>query len=287
MPDPQLTVYTNLFTLASKEPAQNRYVDMFYIWFSAIIRKGGLGPADTVFIMIDERTYAHVSAAPLFQYLVGKIGFRLFALTYAPPATLKEGTLRRFEVERLYEQAAPAANRYLYLDIDVLTAAPLHGLYAGTEPNCLCYAAESIPTEKKYVFLDDNYFGPLATDEDVAWLEARFGPGADLPGMTSGTFAFTDGAGIRAFFRYILAAAAADERQHYTLDQPYYVAAIYKFIMREGLVCHTGFSVEHIRVNIPSYQAPSTAILLNFCGDPGDESSHWYKLLAEAVAAAF
>lgn len=282
-----LTVYTNLFTLTSKEPAQNRYVDMFYVWFSALIRKGGLGSADTVFIMIDERTYAHVRAAPIFEYLVGKIGFKLFALTYAPPATLKEGTLRRFEVERLYEQTAPATNRYLYLDIDVLPAGSLYGLYAGDQPNCLCYAAESIPTKKKYVFLDDNYFGPLATEEDVAWLEARFGTGTDLPGMTSGIFAFTDGPGIREFFRYILAAAAADQRQHYTLDQPYYTAAIYKFIMREGVINYTGFSAEHIRVNIPSYQAPATVILLNFCGDPGDESSHWYKLLAEAITAAF
>ena len=273
----RITVYTNLFTLASKEPATNRYVDMFFIWLSYLIRKGR---PDAAYLMIDRRTYSYVASTPLFAFLSSKIHFPMYALTYDPPATLKEGTLRRFEIERMVPQAQQTV--FLYLDIDVLPIRPLQGLISEVKPNCLYYSAESIPTDKKYVFLDDNYFGHLATAEDVAWLEASFGE-TGVPGITSGIFAFTAGEQIGEFFKYIRTAAATDERQFYTLDQPFYAAAIYQFIMRTSRINHVGMSPDHLRVNMPAYEVPSSVILLNFCGDPGDESSHWFKMFSELV----
>lgn len=279
--EPRITVYTNLFTLASKEPATNRYVEMFFIWLSYLIRKGRPAAA---YLMIDSRTFSYVASTPLFAALSAKLTFPMYALTYDPPATLKEGTLRRFEVERL----VPLAERrvFFYLDVDVLPIRPLSGLIAEFKPNCLYYAAESIPTESKLVFLDKNYFGHLATAEDAAWLETRFAE-TGAPGMTSGIFGFTAGERIGDFFKYIRDQAAADSaKQFYTLDQPYYAAAIYRFIMRDGLIDNVGLDPAHIGVNIPSYQAPTTKILLNFCGDPGDESSHWFKMFTELILDA-
>lgn len=276
-----ITAYTNLFTLASNDPATNRYVDMFFIWLSYLIRKG---KPDAAYLMIDSRTYAYIASTPLFAFLSSKINFPMYALTYNPPATLKEGTLHRFEIERFGAAVAPATV-FLYLDIDVLPIRPLHGLIGEVKSNCLYYSAESIPTDKKYVFLDDNYFGHLATVEDVAWLEASFGE-TGVPGITSGIFAFTAGEQISEFFKYIRTAAAADQRQFYTLDQPFYVAAIYQFIMRTSRINHVGICPDHLRVNMPAYDAPSSVILLNFCGDPGDESSHWFKMFSELVADA-
>ena len=56
-----MLVYTTLFTLAGKMPKDNKYIAMFYIWFSYIKKYAGLGSSDTVGVIIDAVSYTHLT----------------------------------------------------------------------------------------------------------------------------------------------------------------------------------------------------------------------------------
>jgi hypothetical protein len=83
-----MLVYTNLFTLVGKIPSKNKYIAMFYIWFSYLKRYGGLGPEDTVGIIIDNDTFDYINEAQEFAQISDNCMFRIEFSRFRRPSSL-------------------------------------------------------------------------------------------------------------------------------------------------------------------------------------------------------
>ena len=72
-----MLVYTNLFTVSTKEPKNNKYIAMFYIWFTYIKKYGGLTSNDTVGIIIDDLTFSYINDLQFFAYISNDVPFNI------------------------------------------------------------------------------------------------------------------------------------------------------------------------------------------------------------------
>ena len=134
----------------------------------------------------------------------------------------------------------------LYVDVDMFA---LKGFRVGVEKDTIVVLPEGRPT-------DSNYCGDLKLS---------------LPyGFTAGFFAYRWGEKVKNFFSSILASMDRATSRHYTLDQPWFnkhLEEIQLKILPPGLVSGNG------------HGDVQQAFFVNCCGEPGDGSFHWVKML--------
>ena len=237
-----MLVYTNLFTLKGHIPRTNKYVTMFFIWFTYLKKYGGLD--GTVGILIDTRTFEYIRSD--FARISESCTFRIEFSTYPPPATLMEGCAQKykcsFELNKIN----------LYLDIDYLVIRPFYTIFKESHDTLYVNAEES---------MTDNKHGGFFLEGCV---EAR-----NLPGFSSGWFAFTQGEEVSKFLSDVPKSVLENaDSPLSTLDQPFYNYEIFlRIIKKEGpRICSMDSKI--ISIN-PLFHSPelSDAYFVNLC-DP-------------------
>jgi len=253
-----MIVYTLLFTLVGKSPAENRYVDMFYIWLSFLLKNGGLTTDDRIHVLVDQATIDYFNEDGIFSNLLEAVHCPINFILINQPNNLSEGITSRYTTTYIDTTA-------LFLDLDILVLNPIRLQIPDLEPDELAI----IPEGRMSYGL---YCGDL--------LPAELTEG--ICGFTAGCFAFRPGTRIEEFFGIVskecLESVAAPK---YTIDQPFFNKWICLILKKEVLPLKIRILDNSIMDN-NSYTLPSgvSATFMNYAGDPGVDKSHFKKLLA-------
>jgi len=268
----RMLVYTTLFTLAGKMPKDNKYIAMFYIWFSYLKKYAGLGPGDTVGVIIDEATldYFNKDDNPYFSYIANDINFELQLSVMPTPATLSAGCGERYNMEHFSNFTKH--DICLYTDIDCLSIRNIHPLF------------KDFDTKQEYLFvIPEVDEGMTHINYAGHFIEAC--PLAEkMHGFSSGWFAWTWGEGTKEFFVNVSKGLAEYVGEPlYTIDQPFFNYEIYLRACgkREQTPLKICIMDSKIVTLNPLVSEPRLAYsyFANFCGEPGVEDCHFYKLL--------
>jgi hypothetical protein len=253
-----MLVYTLLFTLTGKDPSSNKYIDMFYIWLSYLIKNGGLTNQDIVVVLTDPVTVDFINSTEAFSVLSEDVPFDLQFHTIPQPGTITRGILERYLVKHpIFFQ-----NICLFLDLDVLVVNSFKHLFQSVIRNSMILFPEGS-------MFDSNYGGSLVVKENDE----------KLSGFTAGTYAFTMGEDIQKFFASIVKECLEyEEKPLYTIDQPFFNKFIYNRIKgKQGKFSIFLIPEKHMETN--TNDTTEDTIFINYCGDVGSGTSHLQKLL--------
>lgn len=263
-----MLVYTNLFTLAGKDPRNNKYITMFYIWFTYLKKYGGLSNDDTVGIIVDELTFDSMNEVNYLGYISNNAPFNIEVSTYKPPSNLLEGICERYNYSHFTEFTRNSLN--VYLDIDCLTIRKISTLFNDSGDSSLFVAPEGRMS-------DNNYGGFFLSDH------ANAANASNFPGFSAGWLAWNHSDAIQIFFKDVLKGIALEsDTPLYTLDQPFYNYELYLLLTCKKTgpkLCIMDSKI--ISIN-PLFSDPSLAdaFFVNFCGEPGIEDCHFNKMLS-------
>jgi len=250
-----MLLYTLLFTLVGRNPKENKYIDMFFIWLTYVIRNGGLTEKDKVVILIDSPTLDYLNTFSTLSDLIDHSIFEFELHLIQEPHTLLQGISERYNFAAATAEAHHDTN--FFLDLDILV---MRDINFNLLDNTILVMPEGS-------LADMNYGGHLLDLKDAP----------PTPGFSAGWFAFTKGEGVSKFFKHILIDCQNHEDKHfYTVDQPYFNKHVY-LNMTESLV---NIVIENGLI-MPNniYTIDSSVKFVNYCGEPGDDYFHIQKLL--------
>lgn len=272
-----IIIYTNLFTLKGKECSKNKYIDMYYIWLLYLIKYANLQQNDKCVTLVDNITYNYIKSNPLFLLLIGKIkNFNI--IEYEQPDTIKQGMLERFKINNILHMHS---KYYMYLDIDIIIIQNIRNIFSKSNSNDT--TPELFIKPEGYI-LDGNYYGELASDDDKNQITNMC---HNMPGFTSGIFIWSyNSTNITDFFDFIIKTANESNKELYTIDQPFFNAAIFNYLFKKVGLIRFNILNNVVGHNIFTIQANPDTILLNFCGIPGDDKFHWDKILTQLCITA-
>lgn len=254
-----MIIYTNVFTIQGQSPSENRYIDMFFIWYRFIQKNGNLSEKDMIFLMTDSTTA---------EYIEDKMSnsFTFSILEYPQPKTYLEGILRRYTAPFYLEKYKD--EQFLYFDVDILCISSLHDI-------------EQLGKNQLYIFpennlLDQYYLGALLSETEKEEYMKKLG---DFPGFTGGCFSYR-GELLNIFFTELVKFVKEGRRDLEMYEQPYWCKIIYRCLFEnkiEGLEIKIADSkrMEH---NSSIQKCKKETVFLNFCGEPGDGTHHWRKI---------
>lgn len=278
-----LIVYTNLFTLVGRDAKVNKYIDMYYIWLFNLFRYGHLTPHDYCITFIDETTLQHIKDNQILKWL--SIQFSNFVmLPYRQPLTIKEGILKRYDIDPILDLTTRANNpTYLYLDIDVLVMNDLRPLLTQNEPEKINKTTLYLRTEG--IITNHLYYGDLITPEELQLLVNK--NMQQMPGFSAGIYGWNNNLSAKRFFKYITELAEKTDKELYTVEQPFFNAAVFNYFFKEPGVFNIAL-FDKARVIDNQMMRPNTTeiSLVNFCGIPGDDNFHWDKILQQLFIQA-
>lgn len=252
-----LTVYTLLFTLKERDPAANKYVTMFSIWYSFLRRNGGLGTGDTVVVMVDSETIPYLQKNLLCNHVLHEHKpFKLEFVVVPPPATLSEGIAARYSLL--------PGDLVIYLDIDVLCVKGIRGLLPAIIETPSFFASPEGTIE------NFDYGGYT--------VEVRPDHVGRFPGFSGGLFAYTPCRQIAQTLQVIrqdTLSKATDP--FYTIDQPFLNREVYNRLL--GLIpsSYNVIVLKGVRNNW--FVLEDSDVVINYCGEPGNEELHYEKML--------
>jgi hypothetical protein len=270
-----VVIYTNLFTLEGRDEKKNKYIDMYYVWLLYIIKYGQLTTSDYCITLTDKITSAYIKTTPIFNVLVMKIpNFKI--VEYNQPKNIKEGMLQRYRINNILDSIIPSSY-FIYLDIDVLIINNIRNMFK----NELNDNITSIYLKPEDHILSGLYYGEIATEDDKALIMNKC---PNMPGFTSGIFAWKNSKDIKDFLKLILEKATENDKELYTIDQPFFNESVFNYFFKKiGVFRFNILSPNIVGHNIFSTQANSETVLLNFCGIPGDDEFHWNKILTQLI----
>lgn len=237
-----MILFTVLFTLEGRSPAQNQYVYMLMLLLKTLQLSGTYHAGkDTLYLMVDADTEA------LMRDMNLEVLGDFTCIRIPRPKTLLEGISRRYEFFRhVYEPETTT----MYLDLDML---------------CCRQFRPELPADTMAVYPegaaeDPNYCG---TD---GWAKL------DHPGLSAGFWVVRIGPKTAALMERILALISEHPGDFYSVEQPHFNAAITReapvICLKPGLV---SFNATEDEVG--------NAHFINFAGGPGDGAHHFLKVL--------
>jgi len=258
-----MLVYTTLFTLAGKNPKENKYIDMFYIWFSYLKRYAGLGQNDCVGLIVDEDTLDYINSNYTFAYISTDVPFHIELSIMPRPANLTEGFAQRYNLQHFDTIIQHELN--LHLDIDCLCIRNINTLFSQVEGHSF-YAMSEIG----FMYHSD-YCGHLLEDGILP---------EDFPGISAGWYAWKHSESQREMFESVSKACLANTTPFYTVDQPFYTYELIQRILSKTLdICL--IDKRTVAFNPSMFdECLKDAYFVNFAGEPGVESSHFIKIFA-------
>ncbi len=259
-----MLVYTTLFTLANKNPKENKYITMFYMWFSYLKRYSGLGPNDSVGLIVDEDTFGHMDSDgnQIFSYISERVPFRVEISIMKRPANLSEGLSERYNMTHFNTFTHKELN--LYLDIDCLCIRNIHKLFDNYTPN-----GNTIYVMPENGTIDDD-------DHGGEFVRSSNLPYGDIPAFTSAWIAWNHSEKQKDIFNTVLKDCRERyETPLYTVDQPFYNREIFLalnkniHIVEQDILLYNPY--------IPDKRLKD-AYFVNFAGEPGVEDCHFVKM---------
>lgn len=275
-------LYTNIYTLEGSEPKTNKYVDMYLLWLTNIIKYANLQKTDSCMTFMDEQTYTYLNMDntdknTLFQLLKKQIN-NFIIIKYPVPKTHKEGMLRKYGVDMILEHTKPIESQhpiYMYLDIDVLIVRDIRTLILQND---------NISNPNTKLFLRDeqqsidhpNYYGNLITEADKQLIKDH---NIKLPGFSAGIFGWQNNSSIKQFFNHLLHLALESDKEFYTIEQPFFNAALFHSMFYSSIkFTFVVMSQSQIAQNVIGAHVYPSCVLVNYCGEPGDQVLHWNKM---------
>jgi len=252
-----MIVYTILFTLPGKKPEENRYVELFKIWLTYLLRNGGLTENDAVVIIVDRETLGHLETQILPSYFRQHSSIHFHCIPVPQPATLTEGMLLRYT-------ALPGndSDTLLYLDLDILVMRSLK------------HDIPLLHNNQIMLMPEGKMAHPLYACNLIEEKELK-----NMCGFSSGSFAFCNGEGIQEFFKRICQECLEiKDNPRYTVDQPFFNKWIYLTITTNAFPIHI-MLMRYNMIEQNVYKIRDETVLVNYAGDPGVDSSHYQKIL--------
>lgn len=282
-------LYTNIYTLEGSEPKHNKYIDMYFLWLANIIKYANFQKNDICVTYMDEETYKYLDVIKtekntLFQTLKKQIN-RFVIIKYPPPSTHKEGMMQKYTVDIIleYTKAMHEQNPvYMYLDVDVLVVNNIRNLTLQIEDVHASNKTKFFLRNEFNPITHSDYFGDLMTDEDKQVLNDSK---LQLPGFSAGIFGWQNNANIKELLNHVLVMAIKDDKKQYTIEQPYFNAALFHYLFYDPVkFTFLVMSREQISQNLIGAHLTSTNVLVNYCGEPGDQFVHWDKMYNQLLA---
>lgn len=250
-----MLIYTLLFTLINKYPESNKYIDMFYIWLSYLIKNSGLLEEDTVIILLDEATMEQLNSNEALSLLVENIPFTLQFQTIPRPSSVQAGILERYAIDRV---SSPFT---LFLDIDVL-------VLNNIKKSLLPPPANSILVMPEGELLGDNYAFDLVENSDET---------KNCCGFTAGWFAFTPGEGVKEFFKKSADDYLLHKTQTKYTEQSFFNKYVYLSKWKKSI--DVNIYLIHSNTMPNNEYSYSHELFMNYCGEVGNASTHFVKTL--------
>ena len=265
-----MLVYTTLFTLVGKNPKENKYVDMFYMWLTYLKKYGGLGPNDCVGLIVDEDTLEFINSEQPFGYICLHSQFSIEISTICKPRNVLEGMSERYNIQH-YIDNFTKHELNMYMDIDCLCIKNIHSLFLRFAP----FDATFFVIKEGFM-VEDNYGNHLIKEEEKEFAES-------LPGFSAGWHAWTYTQGQLDFFNSVLKRCKEwNSPFFYTIEQPFFN---YELFLRMIKKKEKDFKICVIENTVIAdnplvfNSSLDTAYFANFCGNPGKDSCHYNKML--------
>ena len=249
-------MYTVLFTLIGKDPADNRYVEMFYIWLTYLLKNGGLVESDKICVLIDSPTIDFINADANIGFILKTCHIPIEFWLVPQPSTPSEGMVQKYNIE---DVPAIVSDCSLYLDLDIVVKAPLTPVRQ-LMPDTLAVVMEGN-------IYSDDYGGKVLPRE----------PGKEgYPGFSAALFAFSAGETVREFMRCVKGGCLAQDPPFYTVEQPFFNKYMYEmFINKE----RPFFIIPEKIVSNNDMTPSDSVVFVNYCGDPGNGPRHIVKMI--------
>ena len=259
---PSVLLYTILFTLDHVPCHKNKYIDIFLIWLSCLIKSKSLNENDILLLIMDERTKKYLEQNTIFLKLISTYHFHIMPV----PKTLYEGFMWKYNA--LPKDLLTHYNKDIlfYSDIDVIfnkSFKPLtdnlipENIYIHEEGDFNCiYYSEGVPPEEK--------------DEFLKYIPT-------IKGISAGKFIiYGISLAVDLFDRIIEYNKV--ETNYAAHEQPFLNRAIYNFFCIEKkiqiLYCINNNIIHWYQIdNNPS------AIMIDCAGIVGDGREHFDKIL--------
>lgn len=266
-----MLVYTTLFSLVGKEPSANKYISMFYIWFSYLKRYAGLGPNDCVGIIVDEATFDFMNSDgnQTFAYISGGVPFRIEVSLAKQPANISEGLSERFNNHHFTQLPKHEVN--LYLDIDCVAIRNIPALFKNIDLN----------KELLFVMPEEGLISDMTHGGE--FIKAEDLPYEDFPAFTSCWIGWTHSEDQRNLFDTVLKDCRERIIPLYTVDQPFYNRELFLYITNKKSKSFSICIMNKELMPFNPYIGDSSlakAHFANFAGEPGVEDCHFTKMLA-------
>ena len=244
----------NLFTIKGKSVKENKYVHIFIMWLSAVLKHGGLTAADVLHLKIDSDTFEYLKTQFGCNGLLRASVCPIQIMLYPPPETIGVGMAAR------YIKVNDMRDVYMYCDIDILIIKPLRPLYESLSINAIGVHAEGRLS-------DDNY-GAAFTAEEKTKLSLH-------PGFSSGKFIIH---GKELYYQFVDMMAMIYKRNHpayFTIDQPLFNKALYLLIKDPNQFN----MIPSTFISSNGQYFTKECILLDAMGMPGDGDMHFDKII--------
>ena len=254
-----VTIYTNLFTIQGRNAKDNQYISMFLIWFKMLIKNGGLTTEDTLIVLIDEPTAEALQEYDILANLIDTAGFQFKAIVIEQPVSLTAGIAKRYTVYEFLE----VNTLVCHLDVDVLCVKPIRQIIH-----------DNLIDSDIAIFLEGNSMGSYYLYElkdEIGISEEEMKKTA---GITGAIYFFRISANVAFHFKNLYERIMSAKNQNIT-DQPYWNELFWNLRKTQYPISVISDSV--VETSLSNLQ-DSTA-LLNLCGEPGDGSFHWQKVL--------
>ena len=206
-----MIVYTNLFTLESKDPKENRYIDMFWIWCKYMERYSGLTREDKVYVLVDSRTCEYMET--VIKYLPIELNYIM--IEYKPPKDALQGMLYRYSI--VSYPIVDTSQTILYMDVDVLCIGNIKKI-------------ETIPMNSLYIWkenllIDKYHLGEIMTAQKIRFILEN-----DLvehPGFNAGWFLFR-GAALKKLFTEVVIRCKDGKHDCICFEQPFFCDVVFE-----------------------------------------------------------
>jgi hypothetical protein len=241
--------------LKDKEPKDNQYLDIFYIWLAKVIQLGGLRETDLLQVIMDSRTCEYLEQTDtIMGLLLDKLPCSFTLVSVEPPANSLEGMMNKYAFTEYTQDV------YIYCDIDILISNPFHMMVEQLEEDTMYFCNEG-------VLSDLNYGDGFSESKDIL---------KNMAGFSAGKFVILGKALRDSFFKTIHDMCDYSTK-FYTVEQPYFNKAIY-LIPRDKVNVNTAALTEYVAFNGNGYNKEKT-IFNDMAGNVGDGKAHASKIM--------
>ena len=263
---PSVCLMTSIFTIESMEPTKNKYISIFILWLSSLIRTNSLNEDDLLMIIMDEKTKDYIITFTIFDKLCKTLNCDLNISIIPVPNTFQEGCLYRYYVNSHYTQ-----DILMYTDVDIQFIKSLKNITNKMKENTIYLNAEGL--------LEHANYGSFITDEEKSILYSHI---PSLPGFNSGKFAFYGKNFHKDIFSILWQNnnVYKDEKNVYCYDQCLFNKAIYNSCMVFGYKLDIAVFGETC-TNFQGFQHMKdmeTKVIIDCCGEPNNPDLHACKI---------